>query len=77
MIRGTCFINITPLIAIIDTRAMYFFIYEDCDESLNIELTSMNGSMVVDTHALGLVRTSWVCLNYLLFVFLVGILGWT
>ncbi|XP_058764652.1 uncharacterized protein LOC131638120 [Vicia villosa] len=60
LIRGTYFINITPLITIIDTCATYFFIAADCAERLGLILSSMNGEMVVDTPATGSMTTSLV-----------------
>ena len=63
LIRGTCFINSTPLITIIDTGATHYFIAADCVERLGLMLTSLNGEMVVDTPAKGSVTTSFVCLK--------------
>lgn len=63
LIRGTCFINSIPLISIIDTCVTHSFVSLDCVESLSLKLSSMVGSMIVDTQALGPVTTSWVCLN--------------
>ncbi|XP_050888793.1 uncharacterized protein LOC127093949 [Lathyrus oleraceus] len=63
LIRGTCFINNMPLIAIIDTGATHSFISLDCAERLNLELSVMRGSMVIDTPAMGSVTTSSVCLK--------------
>ncbi|XP_050920294.1 uncharacterized protein LOC127137931 [Lathyrus oleraceus] len=66
LIRGTCFINNMPLISIIDTGAMHSFISLDCAKRLNLELSVMHGSMVIDTPAMGSVTTSSVCLKCLL-----------
>src|SRR3954471_10339098 len=63
LIRGTCFINSIPLITIIDTGASHCFIYADCVNRLGLVLSAMNGEMVVDTLAKGLVTTSLVCLK--------------
>ena len=49
LIKGTCFINDIPLIAIIDTRATHYFIALDCAKRLNLEISNMDGSMVIDT----------------------------
>ncbi|MCI63797.1 cellular nucleic acid-binding protein, partial [Trifolium medium] len=37
LIRGTCFINDTPLSAIIDTGATHSFISLDCVRKLNLK----------------------------------------
>ncbi|XP_058774678.1 uncharacterized protein LOC131648959 [Vicia villosa] len=63
LIRGMRYINGILLIVIIDTGATYSFISLDYVERLNLKLSSMNGSMIVDTLALGPITTSWVCLN--------------
>ena len=63
MIRGTCYINNTPLVAIIDTGATHCFIAFDCVSALSLDLSDMNGEMVVETPAKGSVTTSLVCLN--------------
>ena len=61
LIRGTCFINSTPLITIIDTGATHCFIAADYVERLGLMLSSLNGEMVVDTPAKGSVTTSSMC----------------
>jgi hypothetical protein len=61
LIRGTCFINSTPLIAIIDTGATHCFIASECAYTLGLVLSNMNGEMVVETPAKGSVTTSLVC----------------
>ena len=63
MIRGTCFINNIHLISIIDTDATHSFISLDCAKRLNLELSVMHGSMVIDTPVMGSVTTSSVCLK--------------
>lgn len=63
LIRGTCFINNMPLIAIIDTGAMHSFIYLGYAKRLNLKLSVMRGSMVIDTPAMGSETTSSVCLK--------------
>src|SRR3954471_8716933 len=63
LIKGTCFIHGTPLVAIIDTRATHSFISLDCAKRLNLEISKISGSMVIDTPASGSVTTSSVCLN--------------
>ena len=51
------------MIAIIDTGVTHSFISLDCFKRLNIELSNMNGIMVIDTPAMGSMTTSYVCLN--------------
>ncbi|XP_050878306.1 uncharacterized protein LOC127082124 [Lathyrus oleraceus] len=63
LIRGTCYINSIPLISIIDTSEIHSFIYFDCAKRLGLKISSIVGSMIVDTSALGLVTTSLVCLK--------------
>ncbi|XP_050877531.1 uncharacterized protein LOC127081304 [Lathyrus oleraceus] len=63
LVRGTCFINDIPLITMIDIGATHSFIFADCVKRLNLMVSAMNGSMVIDTPANGLVTTSLVCLN--------------
>ena len=69
LIRGTCFINSTPLITIIDTGATHYFIAADCVERLGLMLSFMNGEMVVDTPAKGSLTTSFVCVKCPLSIF--------
>ncbi|XP_058784366.1 uncharacterized protein LOC131659150, partial [Vicia villosa] len=69
LIQGTCFINGTPLIAIIDTGATHSFISLGCAKRLNLVLSDMHRSMVIDTPAMGSVSTSFVCLNCPLSIF--------
>lgn len=56
--------NSIPLIAIIDMGVTHSFILLDCAERLGFKLSYMVWSMIVDTPTLGLVTTSWVCLNF-------------
>src|SRR3954465_5957451 len=63
LIKGTCFIHGTPLVAIIDTGETHSFISLDCAMRLNFEISDINGSMVIDTPASGSVTTSSACLN--------------
>ena len=69
LIRGTCFINSTPLITIIDTGATHCFIATDYVEILGLMLSSLNGEMVVYTPTKGSVTTSFVCLKCPLSIF--------
>lgn len=39
------------------------FLYVECVKRLNMEVSDMNGSMVIDTPANGLVATLLVCVN--------------
>lgn len=74
-IRGMCFINSIPLIAIIDTSATYSFGSLDHAERLGLKLFSMDGNMIVDTQTLGTIVTLWVCLNLHL-LFILSVFGW-
>jgi len=56
-----CFINSTPLIAIIDIGATHSFISGSCVERLNLVVTPLLRGMVIDTPASGSVTTSSVC----------------
>jgi len=69
LIRDTCFIDSIPLITIIDTGSTHCFIAADCASKLGLVMSSMNGEMVVETPAKGLVTTSLVCLKCLLSIF--------
>ena len=69
LIRGTCFINSTPLITIIDTGATHCFIAANFVERLGLVLSSLNGEMVVYTPAKGSVTTSSVCVKRPLSIF--------
>jgi hypothetical protein len=63
LIRGTCYINDTPLVAIIDIGATHCFVAFDCASKLGLPMSDMNGEMVVETPAKGSVTTSLVCLQ--------------
>ncbi|GAU51736.1 hypothetical protein TSUD_415360 [Trifolium subterraneum] len=63
LIRGTCFIHDTPLIAIIDTGVTHSFISMDCMKRLNIPVYEMSGCMNIETPASGSVTTRLVCRN--------------
>ncbi|GAU10407.1 hypothetical protein TSUD_417730 [Trifolium subterraneum] len=63
LIRGTCFIHDTPLIAIIDTGATHSLISMDCMKRLNIPVYEMSGCMNIETPANGSVITRLVCRN--------------
>ncbi|XP_058781838.1 uncharacterized protein LOC131656074 [Vicia villosa] len=69
LIIGTCFINNTPLITIINTSATQCFIAANCVKELGLVLSSMNGEMVVDIPTKGSVPTSLMCLKYPLSIF--------
>lgn len=60
LIRGTCFINSIPLIVIIGMGVTHSFNSLDYAKRLSLKLSSMVGSMVIDTSANGSVITSWV-----------------
>ncbi|KAK2452132.1 hypothetical protein QL285_011125 [Trifolium repens] len=61
LIRGTCFIYDTPLIAIVDTGATHSFISFECMKRLNIPVSEMLGCMEIETPASGSVTTQLVC----------------
>lgn len=63
MIKGTCFINNVELIAIIYTSSTHSFISLECATGLGLKLSSMVGSMVIDTPTNGSVTTALVCLG--------------
>lgn len=63
LIRGTCFINNTHLITIIDTGATYSFIYAKCVSRLKLDVFSRNDSMIIHTSVSGSMTISLVCLN--------------
>ncbi|XP_050920402.1 uncharacterized protein LOC127138040 [Lathyrus oleraceus] len=69
LIWGTCFITGISLIAIIDMGAMHSFISLECDRRLNLEFSSMVGSMIIDTLALVPITTSWTCFNFPLTIY--------
>ncbi|XP_050909624.1 uncharacterized protein LOC127123449 [Lathyrus oleraceus] len=53
LIRGMCYINNTPLIAVIDTGATHSFIAADCVKRIGLVVSSMNGEMLIETPAKG------------------------
>lgn len=53
LIRGTCFINDIHFIVIIVMSAKHSFISLYSVKWLNLELSSMNGGMVIDTPCYG------------------------
>lgn len=61
-IRGA-FVNGIHLIAIIDTCTTYSFIYLDYAKNFNLEISSMVGSMVIDTLVNGSMNNLLVCLK--------------
>ncbi|XP_050876206.1 uncharacterized protein LOC127079896 [Lathyrus oleraceus] len=69
LIRGICYINNVPLIAIIDTGATHSFIAADYVKRLGLVVSSINGEMVMETSAKGSVTTTSVCLNCPLLIF--------
>lgn len=62
LVRGTCFINSTTLIAIIDTGAMHSFISAECVSKLSLTVSNLKGKMVIETPAKVSVSTFLVCL---------------
>ncbi|XP_050902224.1 uncharacterized protein LOC127112107, partial [Lathyrus oleraceus] len=69
LIRGTCFINGTPLITIIDTGATHCFISANCARRLGLKLSALDGELIVETPAKGSTTTSLVCLSCPLSIF--------
>jgi len=69
LIRGTCYFDNKPLVAIIDIGATHCFIAIDCAAKLNLAMSNMNGEMVIETPAKGSVTTSLVCLRCLVSMF--------
>ncbi|GAU38281.1 hypothetical protein TSUD_119620 [Trifolium subterraneum] len=69
LIRGTCVINNTILIAMIDTGATHSFIALDCAERLGLKLSPMKGKMVIELPAKDSVTTSLVVLDCPLTIF--------
>ncbi|XP_058766909.1 uncharacterized protein LOC131640525 [Vicia villosa] len=61
LIRGTCFINNIEFVSIISTGVTHLFISLDCATMLGLQLSSMDGSMIIDTPASGSVTTTFVC----------------
>ena len=61
LIKGTCLINNVELLAIVDTGATHSFISYECATRIGVIMSSLGGSMVIDTPANGSVKTSVVC----------------
>jgi len=57
LIKGTCYIFGTPLIAIIDTGATHSFIFVDCVKKSGIVPSTLGREMVIDTPSLGSITT--------------------
>lgn len=64
LIRGMCFIKGVSFISIINTGVTHLFISFDCVNKLNLGVSSMVGSMVINTPTNGSVTTTLVCLNF-------------
>lgn len=62
-IRGTCFTHNVVIIEMIDTGGTHSFIYIEFVNKMKLEVSSMNGSIVIDTPANGLVTTTLVYLT--------------
>lgn len=69
LIRVTCFINSTPLIVIIDTGVTHYFISAECASKLDLDVSNLNGNMVIETPSKGSVATFLVCLKCPLSIF--------
>lgn len=57
------------MITIIETGVTHFFVSLDYAKKLVLKFSFMDGNMIVDTSTLGLIITSWVCLNCLLTIY--------
>ena len=69
LIRGMCFINGFSLISMIDMGVTQSFISLACARKLNLDVSSMVESMVIDTLTNDSMTTSWVCLNFTLTIY--------
>ncbi|XP_058741476.1 uncharacterized protein LOC131613855 [Vicia villosa] len=69
LVKGTCFIHNTPLIAIIDTGATHSFISVDCVKRLGLVPSTLDRNMTIETPSIGSVVTSLACLNCPLTIF--------
>ena len=69
LIKGTCLINNVELLAIVDTGATHSFISYECATRIGVIMSSLGGSMVIDTPANGSVKTSVVCRSCHLTIF--------
>ncbi|XP_058762909.1 uncharacterized protein LOC131636300 [Vicia villosa] len=69
IVKGTCFIYNTPLIAIIDTGATHSFISVDCVKRLGLVPSTLDRRMTIETPSIGSVVTSLACLNCPLTIF--------
>lgn len=57
------------MITIIDTGATHSFIYAECVSRLNLEVSVMNGNIVINTSTNGSVTTLLVCLSCYLTIY--------
>ncbi|XP_050890065.1 uncharacterized protein LOC127095414 [Lathyrus oleraceus] len=69
LIRGMYFINGLSLIAMIDMGVTCYFISLILPKRLNLEISSMVRSMVIDTPTNGLMTTSWFFFNFPLTIY--------
>lgn len=69
LIKSTCYIYDTHLIAIIDTGATHSFIYVECVKKLGLVPSTLGREMVIDTPFIRLITTSLVFLNCPLSIF--------
>ncbi|XP_058751888.1 uncharacterized protein LOC131624992 [Vicia villosa] len=69
LIRGACFINDVDLVVIINTAYTHSFISLECASKLELELSDMDGSMIIDVPGSGFVTTTYVGRKCLLTVF--------
>lgn len=69
MIKGTCFIKGTPLIALIDTGSTHSFVSHACVKQLELSISLMKFDLIVHTPASGSVETSVACFNCPLLIY--------
>ncbi|XP_050886320.1 uncharacterized protein LOC127091680 [Lathyrus oleraceus] len=64
LIKGICYTNNTPLIAIINIGATHSFIVTDCVKRLDLVVSSMNGEIVIETPTKDSVTTTSLEFNH-------------
>lgn len=64
LIQGMCLIDGVSLISMIDIGVTHLFVSLDCVKKLNLIVSFMIGSMIIDTPSAGSVTTSLVCLDF-------------
>lgn len=69
LIHDMCFINGVSLFDMIDTGVTHSFISLDYARKLNLEVSFVFGSTIIDTSYNGLMTTLWVYLNFPLTIY--------